>query len=193
VIYGGSPGGLYKTFIDLCNRSFLVIPAADAVTGFVHINKVAEFVLMIGEKNVLRITTLIDIYMSLGEAIYFFGFRGFMIKIPAKFIVLIICLLNRLTNNSIGSLQSLISIIFMKIPSDLRLIGSGKIILRKILLRDFVRINKENSLKFSMRKFIRVIEEFNLPADYLKLTKLQKYIYMKRLFEIYNLSQKNEI
>jgi hypothetical protein len=194
VIYGGSPGGLYKTFNDICKRSFLVIPAADAVTGYVHINKVAESLLMFCEnKKMLRINPLIDVKMSLSEAEFFFGFRGFMIKIPVKSIVLIIRLLNRITNNSIDSLQSLISIIAMKIPGDLKLINSGKIILRKFLLVDYMRINNKNSLKFSIRKFIRVIEESNLPSDYLVLTKIQKYIYMKRLFEIYNLSQNNEI
>ena len=179
VIYGGCPGGLYKTFTDISKRSFLVVPAADAVTGYIHINKVAKSLLMIGEKeNGLRIVPLIDVNMSLSEAIYFFRFRGLMIKIPGKFILLMVGLLNRHTNNSISSLQSLTSIISMKIPSDLQFIGPGKIILRKILLGDFARINKENGLKFSIRKFIRVIEESNLPSDYLGLTKIQKYIYL---------------
>jgi hypothetical protein len=192
VIYGGYPGGLYKKFIDLRKRLLLIIPAAEAITGFIHIDKIAEFILMFGDKNVLKITTLIDINMSLSDAIHYFGFRGFMIKIPTKYIRLVIKLVNILTNNSIDSLQSLASIISMNIPSDLRLINSGKLVFRKILLSDFVRINKKNSLQFSLRKFIRKIEESNSPYDYLKLTETQKYIFLKRFFEIYNLSKKNE-
>jgi len=191
VIYGGYPGGLYKTFTSISKRSFIMVPAADAVTGYVHINEVAKFLLMIDEKeNRLRTIPLVDVNFSLSEAIYFFGFRGFMIRIPAKYIFSMIGLFNRLTNNTIDSLQGLTSIASMKIPSDLKLIGPRKIILRKILLGDFIRINKKSSLKFSIRKFIRLIEESNLPRDYLGLKKSQKYIYIKRLFEIYNLSKK---
>lgn len=192
MIYGGYPGGLFKKFISLRNRSLLIIPAADATTGFVHINNVAVAILMISENNI-KITTLIDINMSISEAIYFFGFRGLMINIPSRFIRLVLILLNKITINSIDNFQSLTTIVLMKIPSNLKPIGSGKIILRKILLMDFVRINKQNSLKFSIKKFIRVIEESNLSNDYMGLNKRQKYIYMKRLFEIYKLSLKNEI
>ena len=191
VIYGGVPGGLYKTFVSLSKRTFLILPAADAITGYVHINEVAKFLFNVGKADDgPKIYPLIGVYMSLKEALYFFGFKRYMIQIPAKFVKFLLGPLNSLSVNKISSLQSLTSISSMKIPSDLSLSGSGQAIMRKIILSQFIRTNNIKDIKLPIRRFIREIEKSNSLKMYLELSKGEKYIYFKRLFEIYRLSLK---
>ena len=194
VIYGGTPGGLYKTFITLGKRSYLLLPASDAVTGYVHVSEIAKYVLKVDDFEIHpKIYPLVDVYMSLEEAFNYFGFRGVMIGLPSNFIRILVSSLNRVFGNKITSLQSLSSIISMNIPSELVLTGSGGLIMRKIILAQFSRINRIKGIKLSIRGFIRAIERSNSLEAYLELTKSAKYIYLKRLFEIYSLNLKNEI
>lgn len=190
VIYGGNPGGLYETFLRLSKSSFLVLPAADAITGYVHIQQVAQFVKKLSASDkVSKITSLVDFYISLKDMLQLLKFKGFIIQIPVGFIKLFLDPLSRISNHIPRSIHSLASLVSMQIPSDLELNDSGKLIMRKIILSQFIRVNKIKEIKLNIRRFMRAIENSNSLNAYLILTKNQKYIFLKRLHEIYILSK----
>lgn len=190
VIYGGHPGGLYKTFLKLSKSSFLVLPAADAITGYVHIQQVAKFIKKLSNSDkVSKITPLVDIYIPLKEMLQILKFKGLIVQIPVKFIKPFLIPLRRVSNYLPRSLHSLASLVAMQIPRDLELNDSQKLIMRKIILSQFIRVNKIKEIKLNIRGFMRVIESSNSLNAYLILSKNEKYIFLKRLHEIYALSK----
>lgn len=190
VIYGGNPGGLYKTFLRLSKSSFLVLPAADAITGYVRIQQVAQFVLKLSNSDkASKITPLVDVYIPLKEMLQLLKFKGLIIQIPVRFIKLFLNPLRRISNYIPSSLHSIASLVAMQIPRDLELNDSGKLIMRKIILGQFIRVNKIKKIEPNIRGFMRAIESSNCLNAYLILSKTEKYIFLKRLHEIYILSK----
>lgn len=190
VIYGGNPGGLYKTFLRLSKSSFLVLPAADAITGYVHIQQVAQFIQKLSTSDkVSKITPLVDICIPLKEMLQLLKFKGLIIQIPVGFIKLFLNPLSRISNYIPRSLHSIASLVAMQIPRDLELNDSGKLIMRKIILGQFIRANKIKKIEPNIRGFMRAIESSNSLNSYLILSKTEKYIFLKRLHEIYILSK----
>jgi hypothetical protein len=189
VIYGGHPGGLYKTFLRLSKSSFLVLPAADAITGYVHIQQVAKFVQKLSNSDkASKITPLVDIYIPLKEMLQLLKFKGLIVQLPVKFIKPFLSPLRRVSNYLPRSLHSLASLVAMQIPRDLELNDSQKLIMRKIIFSQFIRVNKIKEIKLNIRGFMRAIESSNSLNAYLILSKNEKYIFLKRLHEIYSLN-----
>lgn len=189
VIFGGIPGGLYKTFLGFKTKKFLFLPSGDAVTGYVEIKNVLQRVqdiLLLKEKD--KVQTLIDMPLSLSDAVRFFGFRGFILAVPAQFTLLVFAPFISLIKYFPVSIQSILTLSSISLPPLLESNVRNKIAFRKILITEFIRLNPSIDLKFSIRSFIREIENNNSLFKYLNFSISQRFIFYKRLSEIYNLS-----
>jgi dTDP-4-dehydrorhamnose reductase len=193
VIFGGIPGGLYLTLRNFRYKSFLVIPSGDAVTGYVHIKSVAKKIIdILGKKNPEKIQNVVDITISLRDAVYFFGFRGFSLIIPRAIIANIFLPFSIMIKYFPRSLQSILSLSSIELPYFDGESPETKSIFRRILFAQFIRSDTGVILKFSLRNFIRNIENLNTLKEYLALTNGQRFIFLKRLSEIYRLSLQDE-
>jgi len=125
-----------------------VLPAADAVTGYVHIQQVAKFVHKLSNSDKFsKITPLVDVYIPLKEMLQILKFKGLIVQIPVKFIKPFLNPLRMISNYVPRSFHSLASLVAMQIPRDLDLNDSRKLIMRKIILSQFIRINKLKEIK----------------------------------------------
>lgn len=194
VIFGGMPGGLYKNFLELKSKRFVLLPSGDAVTGYVDIKNIEQRILdILSLKEKDKVQTLIDMPMSLSDAIYFFGFRGFILILPAKFILILFSPFAILIRYFPVSIQSIITLSTLSLPPFLESNMKNISIFRRILLTQFIAHNFSVVLKFSIRGFIREIERNNSLLRYLNMSKSERFIFFKRLSEVYNLSLKNEL
>jgi hypothetical protein len=188
VIYGGIPGGIYKTFLTLSKKKFLTLPCSDGVTGYVNINSISKKILAIlGADEIKKSYNLVDINLSIASAFRFFGFHGLMLPIPSGIILFLFLPFLPFIKFFPSNVQSIISLSTMpklKINEEKML---DTFIFRKFLLIDFVKINHLKNLKFSVRGFIRAIEDNNYYFQYLNMSTRQRFIFLKRLYEIYNL------
>lgn len=189
VIFGGIPGGLYKTFLGFKNKKFLLLPSGDSVTGYVDIKNILQRVqdiLLLKERE--KVQTLIDIPLSFSDAVRFFGFRGYILVVPAQLILLVFSPFISLMKYFPVSIQSILTLSSISLPALLQSNVQNKSIFRRILLTQFIRLNSSIDLKFAIRGFIRELENNNSLIQYLNLSISQRYIFLKRLSEIYNLS-----
>jgi hypothetical protein len=189
VIFGGVPGGLYKTFLGIKKKKFLFLPCGDAVTGYVNIKNVSQRILdIIGLKQKDKIQVLIDIPLSLSDAIRFFGFRGKILVIPSQMTLRIFSPFIPLLKHFPTSIQSILTLAAISMPPIEAKNIQSKFIFRKILLTQFIGLNSYMDLKFGLRSFIRELENNNSCYEYLNMSIKQRFIFFKRFSEIYNLS-----
>lgn len=189
VIFGGIPGGLYKTFLGFKTKKFLLLPSGDSVTGYVDIKNILQRVqdiLLLKEKD--KVQTLIDMPLSLSDAVRFFGFRGYILAVPAQFTLLVFAPFISLIKYFPVSIQSIVTLSSIFLPPLLESNVGNKIAFRRVLLTQVVGLNSSIDLKFSIRGFIREIENNNSLFKYLNMSISQRFIFFKRLSEIYNLS-----
>lgn len=189
VIFGGIPGGLYKTFLGFKTKKFLLLPSGDSVTGYVDIKNIIQRVqdiLLLKEKD--KVQTLIDMPLSLSDAVRFFGFRGYILGIPAQFTLLVFAPFISLIKYFPVLIQSILTLSSISLPPLSESNVRNKIAFRRILLTQVVGQNSSIDLKFSIRGFIREIENNNSLFKYLNMSISQRFIFLKRLSEIYNLS-----
>lgn len=194
VIFGGIPGGLYKTFLSLKFKKFLLLPSGDAVTGYVHIKKIIQSVQDILSLKVKdKVQTLIDVPLSLSDAIRFFGFRGFILAVPTQFVLFTFTPFTTLMKYFPVSIQSILTLSTISLPPFQESFLKNTIVFRRILLTQLIGLNSSIDLKFSIRIFIREIEKNNSLFGYLSMSTSQRFIFFKRLSEIYTLSLKNDL
>lgn len=189
VIFGGIPGGLYKTFLGFKSKKLILLPSGDAVTGYVDIKNIIQRVQDILSLKVKdKVQTLIDMPLSLSDAIRFFGFRGLILAVPAQFVLSVFSPFTALMRYFPVSIQSILTLSSISLPPFQKSLLKNTIIFRRILLTQFIGLNASIDLKFSIRGFIREIENNNSLFEYFNMSINQRFIFFKRLSEIYNLS-----
>lgn len=190
VIFGGLPGGLYKTFLSVKRKKFLILPSGDAITGYVHILSIAKTIIHILRSEVdEKIFPLIDIKLSFSDAIIFFGFRGYLISLPTKLTLSFFRPFKFLLKYFPTQIQSIMVLSTTSLPYlELKSIKDNHNHLRRMLLTQFFQVNKSVPLKFEVRKFIRELEANNSVDQLSDMLPSQRFIFFKRFFEIYKLS-----
>ena len=191
VIYGGIPGGLYKHFLSLRRKSFLLIPCSDANTGYISIHSIAKIISDIALGSTQKIFVAIDISMLFKDAITFFGFRGIAIQISKFWISAAFKPFYSVIKFFPRSLQSIVALAGMpkNIP-EAEFIPAQSLVFRKLLLRQFIKINRIKKLDYCIRGFIRQIIINNSHSALSNLLMEKNFLFYKRLYEIYSLCTK---
>ena len=192
VIYGGCPGGLYKRFLGMRKKSLLLLPCCNSITGFVDIKSIS-FKLndILNFKFSEKVHILVDIPLRFSDAIRFFRFRGYAFQIPSSLIQFIFSPFTFFLHYFPSSVQSIVVLSAIQLPNEILNLAKGIPVPRRILLNQLAGSGMPLEINFTIRKFIREFEVNNSYFQYLNMTISQRFIFFKRLYEIYKLSINN--
>ena len=163
----------------------------DAKTGFLHIeNLVNEIEMFISTKiNSCNPNPLYQMNLTLADAIRYFGFRGVKFGFSKGLMGGILKITSPHVKKLPLTLQSLVVLAGLDLPSNNNSYPVKSRHFEKILLADLIDFNRGIPIHMNLRKFIREIASNNSYELYKTLESNQLLIFHKRLYEIYMLDR----